>query len=571
MRRRDLLRLAAASGAAGTVWATPGRVSAQGAPAVDLAIERARIAIDGDPFAAISVAGSVPGPILRWREGREAVVRVENRLDEPTSIHWHGILLAGGMDGSPGFNGFAEIPPGETFTYRFALRQAGTYWYHSHSAGQEQLGLYGAIVVEPAGGERIKADRDHVVVLSDHAAEHPATILRRLKASPDIYARPRTVGDLLRDAARDGLGAALADRAEWGAMRMPPNDLSDVSGYRFLVNGKGPGDNWTALFAPGERVRLRFVNASAMTFFDVRVPGLRMTVVAADGQDVLPVPVDEFRIGIGETYDVIVQPKEARAYAIAAEPLDRTGMALATLAPRAGMRAEAPAPKPRAVLAMEDMGHGIGGGHAGHATPTVAAADPHAGHGAPASTNPHAGHGAPAAADPHAAHGAAAPAVDPERPVGWAATGADPGAKILSYTDLKAFVPRRAPAPPTRELRLVLGGQMGRYIWTLNGRRFDQDEPIRAAFGERIRITYANATMMAHPMHLHGMFVELDNGQTERRPRKHVTIVPPGKELSVLLTADEPGDWPFHCHLLYHMEAGMMTRFVVDPPKGRPA
>jgi CopA family copper-resistance protein len=567
MRRRELFKMAAVFGYAGAGIAYPGRRSfAAAGGQFDLAVTNTRITVDGQTSPALAIAGSVPGPVLRWREGEEVVVRVTNRLGEPTSIHWHGLLIAGVMDGAPGFNGYVAIEPGETYTYRFALRQAGTYWYHSHSAGQEQLGMYGAIVIEPVAGERIRADRDYVVVLSDHTSENPDTILRKLKADPEAYVtRPRTFMDFLRDIRRDGLGDAAKDRLAWGEMRMSPTDLADVTGYQFLMNGRGAQDNWTGLFKPGERVRLRFVNASAMTFFDVAIPGLRMTVVAADGQDVIPVPVDEFRFGVGETYDVLVNPRDAKAFTIMAEPIDRSGYVRGTLAPNEGMQASIPPQRPRTLLSMADMGsmagmdHGSMAGMAGmdHSKMTGMVGMDHSKMSGMAGMD-------------HTKMAMAAPAAEgpPARPVGWADASTPPGKKALDYRDLKSMTPRAA-VEPTQEIVMELNGQMNRYNWTLNGKRFDQNQPIRVKFGERVRIKYINTTMMAHPMHLHGMFVELENGETTRRPLKHVVIVKPGAEASVVLTANEPGGWPFHCHLLYHMNAGMMTRFIVEPPRNR--
>lgn len=568
MNRRDCFRLAAAAGMAGAGFAYPGRRSfASAARSFDLTVEETRITADGTTSRALAIGGSVPGPVLRWREGEEVVIRVTNRLNEPTSIHWHGLLLAGVMDGSPGFNAFEAIHPGQTYTYRFVLRQAGTYWYHSHSGGQEQSGMYGAIIIEPAGGEKIAADRDHVIVLSDHTTEHPDSVLRKLKANPEIYASaPRTILDFFRDAARDGLGATLADRKMWAEMRMAPTDLADVTGYQFLMNGKGPGDNWTGLFKPGERVRLRFINASAMTFFDVRIPDLKMTVISADGQDVIPVPVDEFRIGVAETYDVLVNPRTDRAYTVMAEPIDRSGHARGTLAPREGMQAAIPPPRPRALLTMADMGPMEGMDHGAMDHSKMAGGGAMAGMDHSKMT----GGGSMPGMDHSTMHGAAAPPAQPADGaplLGWASAGTLPGQKALRYEDLKSLSVNRDTRPPTRELRIVLDGQMNRYTWTLNGKRFDQASPIQVAYGERVRIRYVNTTMMAHPMHLHGMFVELENGQTNRMPRKHVVIVRPGAEASVLLTANEPGDWPFHCHLMYHMNAGMMTRFIVEKPQ----
>ena len=664
LSRRDALKLAGAAGLAGVVTAYPGRRSFAAADQTyELAVEETHITIDGRTTPAVSMGGSIPAPTLRWREGQEVVVHIVNRLDEPTSIHWHGLLLEGRMDGSPGFNAFSAIPARSTFTYRFKLRQAGTYWYHSHSAAQEQRGMYGAIVIEPAGEDPVKADRDHVVLLSDHTSDHPATVMRKLKVAEGYYNQGRrTLGDFFRDAREKGLKETWQDRLDWGRMRMDATDLADVTGYSFLVNGKGPGDNWTALYRPGERVRLRIVNGSAMTIFDVRIPGLKMTVVAADGQDVAPVEVDEFRFGVGETYDVVITPPGEAPFTFFAEPIDRSGYARATLAVREGLAGPIPERRPRAVLTMEDMGmahgghggmghggmdhgaaagaggmdhgamhhsamgHGAGGaaaatapgqsatgeamdhsamghgpaagqamdhaamGHGtapgqamdhaamGHASPSPQpagsasgadhAAMGHGAHGGGTAATDHAamGHGSPGTAADHAAMGHGTPEQVAKAAEGWADAGTPPGARALAYADLAALHPTSDGRAPSHEVEVRLNGVMERYIWTLNGRKFLDAEPIRVAYGERVRIRFVNETMMAHPMHLHGLFMELENGRDGRLPRKHVVLVPPGKTASVLVTASEPGDWPFHCHLLYHMNAGMMTRFIVEPP-----
>lgn len=553
LSRRNILRLAGAVGMAGVVTVFPGRLSfASADQTLDLAVERTRITVDGVTTDAIAIGGTVPAPILRWREGQEVVVRVTNVLDEPTSIHWHGLLLQGVMDGSPGFNGFVSIKPGETYTYRFKLRQAGTYWYHSHSAAQEQEGMYGAIIIDPADRDPVRADRDLVVLLSDHTAEDPVAVLNKLKVSEGYYNKgKRTLSDFFSDAGRDGWRAAIQDRKDWGDMRMDPTDLADVTGYQFLVNGKGPKDNWTAVYRPGERIRLRIINGSAMSIFDVRIPGLPMTVVAADGQNVMPVKVDEFRFGVGETYDVIVMPTGDKPFTFFAEPIDRSGYARATIATVEGAEGEIPERRPRTILTMADMGMahaGMGGGSmAGmdHGSmPSMAGMD----------------HGSMAGMD----QAKPAPS-EPGRAVGWGDAGTPPGTKALSYADLKSLAKAKDLREPTHEIEVQLTGMMSRYIWTLNGMKFDQGEPIRVAYGDRVRIKFVNTTMMAHPMHLHGMFMELENGQTDRMPRKHVVLVPPGQSKSVQLTADEPGEWPFHCHLLFHMASGMMTRIIVEP------
>lgn len=573
LSRRDALRLAAAVGMAGVVSLYPGRRSFASADhETSLLVEETAITIDGDRFGAIAMGGSVPAPTLRWREGQEVVVQVTNRLKEPTSIHWHGLLLEGIMDGAPGFNAYSAIAPGESFTYRIRLRQSGTYWYHSHSGGQEQRGMYGAIIIDPAERDPVRADQDYVIVLSDHTADHPDHIMRKLKVSEGYYNKgKRTLGDLIGDIRRDGLAKSWADRRDWGDMRMDPTDLADVTGYRFLVNGKGIRDNWTGLFKPGQRVRLRLINASAMSIFDVAIPGLPMTIVSADGQNVLPVKVDEFRFGVGETYDVIVMPTEDRAYTLMAEPIDRSGYARATLAPRQGMAGEIPPLRPRAILTMADMGshHGMDHGGMDHGSMDHSAMDHgEMDHGAmdhSAMNHSTMDHGSM----DHAAmgHGSTppVPANGDGPPQGWDQAGTPPGRRALTYADLKSLTKNTDTREPAHEISLRLTGIMERYIWTLNGHKFDHGGPIQVAQGDRVRLTFINTTMMAHPMHLHGMFFELENGQTDRKPRKHVVIVPPGKTVSVVLTADEPGDWPLHCHLLFHMNAGMMTRFIVTP------
>lgn len=504
-----------------------------------LDIARERVNITGNPVKKITVNGAIPGPTLRFTEGQEAVIHVTNRLHEDTSVHWHGLLLPGDMDGVPGLNGFPGIKPGETFTYRFPIRQTGTYWYHAHSMGQEQDGHYGSILISPKGKDPIQADRDYVVLLSDFHDEESGEIMANLKMSSDYYQYARrTIGDFFTDAREKGFGKAWADAKIWGEMRMLPTDLSDVSGYTFLTNGKTAAQNWTGLFKPGERVRLRFINASAMTIYDVRIPGLKMSVVQADGQNVEPVTVDEFRFGVAETYDVIVMPQDDKAYTIAAESIDRTGFALGTLAPREGMEGPAPQPRPRALLTMADMGMT---------------------HGDPDDETEGMDH----AAMGHDMAGMDMSGME-DMKSGWAQAGTPPGDKALSYADLRYAGIQKDTRQPEREILVNLGGNMERYIWTINGKKFEDSGPINLNYGERVRLKFVNSTMMAHPMHLHGMFVQLENGQpAEKLPNKHTVIVPPGQSYSVLLTADEPGEWAFHCHLLYHMMAGMMNKVVV--------
>lgn len=512
--------------------------------------------ITGKPLERITVNGTIPGPILEFTDGDEAVIHVTNNLREISSVHWHGLLLPGKMDGVQDFNGFPGIKPGETFTYRFKIRQDGTYWYHAHSLAQEQDGHYGSIIIHPEGGDAIKTDRDYVVLLSDFHEDEGGTIMSNLKKSSEYYVYVRrTLGDFFSNMKENGLGRAWANARMWGEMRMLPTDLADISNYTFLVNGKTPDQNWTGLFKPGEKIRLRFINASAMSFYDVRIPGLEMKVVAADGQPVEPVAVDEFRFGVAETYDVIVEPEEDKAYTIVAEPIDRTGFALATLAPREGMRGEIPEQRPISLLTMADMGmsHNMEGmDHGGH---DMADMD-HGSHDMDAMDH-----------SSHAGNATGSPAEDFVTGVpgsGWADTNIPAGRKALSYRDLRYVGAQKDQRMPEREIAVRLGGNMERYIWTLNDRKFEDSAPINLDYGERVRLTFTNDTMMAHPMHLHGMFVQLENGQPmSKLPNKHTVIVAPGDTYSVLLTADEAGEWAFHCHLLYHMMAGMMNKVVV--------
>ncbi len=527
----------------------------------ELTIDRGTVNVTGRPVQSLTINGQVPGPTLRFKEGEDVTIRVTNRLHEDTSIHWHGFLLPGQMDGVPGLNGYPGIKPGETYTYRFQIRQSGTYWYHSHSGTQEQAGLYGSIVIEPQTPDVVRADRDYVVVLSDFTDEDSDEILRNLKSDSGYYNYgKRTIGDFFSDAARDGLWTTIRDRLDWGEMRMDPTDLADVSGYTFLVNGKSPAQNWTGLFKPGERVRLRFINASAMSYFDVRIPGLKLIVIQADGQNVQPVPVDEFRIAVAETYDVIVTPADDKAYTIFAEPIDRSSFARGTLAPREGMSGDVPPMRPRTVLTMADMGmaHGDMEGM-DHGSRDMRDMD----HGSGSMRGMEHGSDGMQGMD-HSAMGAQSQTPSGGPPRGWADASTPPGMRALKYADLKSLMPQRDTRPAGREIVVRLGGNMERYIWTINGRKASEADPIELRFGERVKLTFVNETMMAHPMHLHGMFVQLVNGQpADRLPNKHVVNVAPGSTYSVMLTADEVGEWAFHCHLLYHMDSGMMTKAVV--------
>ena len=537
-------------------------------PEVELTVAHRMMTVDGRPSHAIAINGTVPAPLIRLREGQNARLKVINRLDEDTSIHWHGLLLPFQMDGVPGIS-FPGIPARSTFTYEFPVLQAGTYWYHSHSGLQEQMGHYGPLVIDPAGEDPIASDREHVIVLSDHSPLHPHAIFRRLKLQGGYFNyQKQTLGSLL--AGRD---QPAGERAQWGAMRMDPTDISDVTGstYTYLVNGYGPRDNWTALFAPGERVRLRFVNASAMTIFNVRIPGLKLTVVQADGLDVRPVTVDEFQIAVAETYDVIVEPAEARAYTLVAEASDRSGMGRATLAPRAGMVAEVPPLRRRPLTTMKDMG--MGG--MDHAMP---AGGGHGAHGAGHDASHGGGHGSGGAMDhamrdfANAPEVARTPTVQSIAPMPVDRTGEPPqglgdvGHRVLVYRDLVAASRNPDVRAPSRQMRIHLTGNMERYMWAFDGVKLNEVKaPIPFRAGERVRVTLVNDTMMAHPIHLHGHFFELVTGHGDHAPRKHTVNVAPGGTVTFDLTADAVGDWAFHCHLLYHMHAGMMQVVTVRP------
>ena len=533
--------------------------------------------VDGRMAHAIGINGTSPAPLVRLREGQKARITVVNTLDEPTSIHWHGLLLPFQMDGVPGVS-FPGIPARGRFTYEFPVIQSGTYWYHSHSGLQEQEGLYGPIVIAPREADPVAFDREHVIVLSDHSFRHPHMLFDRLKKEPGYFNRQRqTLAGLL--AGRD---QSAKERAMWGAMRMDPADVADVTGstYTYLVNGHGPQDNWTALFTPGERVRLRFINASAMTTFNVRIPGLPMRIVAADGLNVRPVEIDEFQFGPAETYDAIVVPNDLRAYSVVGESIDRSGMARATLAPRAGMAAVVPPLRPRPLATMKDMGmdHGsmVGMDHGGGA---MAGMDHGSGDmaGMDHSTMNH------GAATPDAAPMAGmamgnmnmrdfsnapevrkGPGVQTISPMPVDRTGepgqglADVGHRVLTYRDLVALERNPDVRAPEREIRLHLTGNMERYMWGFDGEKLSEGpDPITLLHGERVRVTLINDTMMGHPIHIHGHFFELVTGKGDHAPRKHTVLVQPGGTVSWDVTGEE-GDWAFHCHMLYHMHAGMM-------------
>ena len=622
----------------------------------DLTIAEQTVNITGKPVERITVNGKFVAPLLEFEEGDEAVIRVHNKLkNQDSSIHWHGLLLPGIMDGVPGFNKFNGIAPNKTYEYKFKVRQNGTYWYHSHSKGQEQDGLYGAFVIYPKDKTPLtaaeKTDKDYVVLLSDFHNSTSDQITKNLKKEADYYQNRReTVFDVLKQVKRDGLKATWQDRSMWNQMRMLKTDMSDVTGYTFLMNGKTPQQNWTGNFKAGEKVRLRFINASAMSFFDVRIPNLKMTVVSADGQPVKPVPVDEFRIGTAETYDVIVEPKQAH-YQIEAESIDRTGFSVGTLheeSSPAVKQIEMPKSRPRALLTMEDMGmshdmssmkdmnhdmssmkgmdhdmssmkgmnhdmssmkgmdhdmssmkdmnHDMssmkGMNHdmssmkgMNHDMSSMKGMDHDMssmkgmnhdmssmkgmnhdmssmkGMDHDMSSMKGMDHDMPM----NSATVKAASDKNDNTVFGWANASTPEGNKALQYSDLQSLDPQKDTRAAEREIEIRLGGNMERYIWTINGKKFNEADPLVVKYGERIRLKFVNDSMMAHPMHLHGMFMQLENGQDpSNMPNKHTVIVPPGKTITTLLTADELGEWAIHCHLLYHMSAGMMNKPIVS-------
>ena len=530
---------------------------------IDLTISNEPVTIDGKKATATAINGTVPGPLVRLKEGEDVLLRVTNKLDESTSIHWHGLILPFQMDGVPGVS-YDGIKPGETFEYRFTVQQNGTYWYHSHTGLQEQTGVYGPIIIDPADQDPVEYDREYPVVLSDWTFEDPYKVLAHLKKNGGYYNyQKRTLGEFFKDVSDEGFFSALGDRLSWGRMRMSPVDLADITGatYTYLMNGRAPGSNWHALFKKGEKVRLRFINASSGSFYDVRIPGLKMTVVQADGQNVEPVPVDEFRIAIAETYDVIVEPEDDQAYTIFAESLDRSGYARGTLAPRKDMVAPVPERRPRPKRTMRDMGMKMDGMKMNGDMTKMKQANGQKS----MDMKQHDMQMSDMRADPvkHGPdhHGAGAASI-----AQWEFDRLDePGVglnnsdrKVLVYRDLKSLKPNVDTRKPGREIELHLTGNMERYMWSFNGKQFHEVKgPIEFKKGERLKLTLVNDTMMEHPIHLHGMFMEMDNGKGRFRPRKHTLNVQPAQRISAIITADAPGRWAFHCHILYHMEMGM--------------
>jgi CopA family copper-resistance protein len=558
--RRTFVKGLAAGGLLGGLglWRTPvWAVTSPGEPQVlagtdfDLLIGETPVNITGNPRTAMTINGGIPGPLLRWREGDTVTLRVKNKLNANTSIHWHGILLPANMDGVPGLS-FHGIEPDGMYVYQFKVRQNGTYWYHSHSGFQEQSGVYGPLVIDAKEPEPFQYDRDYVVMLTDWTDEDPVGLMKTLKKQSDYYNYNKpTVGDFIHDVSEKGWGSTVADRKMWAEMKMNPTDLADVSGatYTYLMNGQAPNSNWTGVFRPGEKLRLRFINGSAMTYFDVRIPGLKMTVVAADGLHVKPVSVDEFRIAVAETFDVIVEPTEA-AYTLFAQSMDRTGFARGTLAAKAGLSAPVPSLDPRPLVTMDDMGMGgmDHGSMAGmdHSTMAMPGMQSH-------------------------------PETEKDNPlVDMQAMTTTPklddpglglrnnGRRVLTYSDLRSTFEDPDGRDPSRTIELHLTGHMEKFAWSFNGVKFSDAEPLRLKYGERVRVVLVNDTMMTHPIHLHGMWSDLEDENGQFMVRKHTIDVPPGSRRSYRVTADALGRWAYHCHLLYHMEMGMFREVRVE-------
>jgi len=592
--RRDFLTKVGTAAVAGSLtmfhplWAADdsvpeagnfGELDATDPRGIDLYIERQDLIIGGKPERAITINGSIPGPVIRMTEGKEALIRVHNRLKESTSIHWHGILLPYTMDGVPGIS-YPGIAPGETFTYRYPVRQNGSYWYHSHTGLQEQLGHYGQLIVEPAGTDPVEYDIEHTVVLSDWTSEDPHKVLRKLKTMEGYFnfQRPTLANiDDQMEAENKTFKEVVGKRLAWDRMRMDPTDIADITGatYTFLMNGKAAHENPTFVGKPGQRVRFRITNASTMTFYDFRIPGVPITVVQADGQNVQPVETDELRIGVAETYDVVVTMPDNQAYTVFAETMDRSGYARGTLAPRKGMSAPVPEQRPRPMLTMADMGMMMHGndmegmsdnGHPDMSDMQQDTEQSSAMTGAKGKVLPTENLPDRIAHGPDG-HGPASitMAQTASRRLDYPGAGlGNDGWRVLTYDQLRALERPPGRRPPTRQFDLHLTGNMHKYIWGFDGKKWSESKMIRFQYGERLRINMINDTMMSHPIHLHGMWMDLYAGGTmEDNPRKHTVIVQPSELLTVDITADAPGQWAFHCHLLYHMEAGMFRTVAV--------
>ena len=562
----------------------------------NLSIEKIAVNITGNPSIAKTVNGMLSGPTLRWKEGDTVTINVTNNLNEDTSIHWHGIILPASMDGVPGFSNFNGIKPGETFTYKFPILQSGTYWYHSHSGFQEQEGVFGAIIIEPKIKDPYEYDREYVISLSDWSDEKPSSVYRKIKLSSSYYNfKQRTVGDFIDEVKEKGFFEAFSERKMWNEMKMTDRDISDVSGYTYtyLMNGENPATIFKALFKNGEKIRLRFINSAAMTFFDVRIPGLKMTVVAADGNNIQPVTVDEFRIGVAETYDVIVEPEVNKAYSIFAQSIDRSGYALGALTFDEKVIAQTPQMDAFPILTHADMGMGgTSDNNSEHDMSTMETQKPAKQESAmkygagmdmssvekPKTTMNHSMMGHDMSAmnsnqkkeipitklEESTGVQVDAVAMNPQYRLSDPGVGLrNNGRRVLTYADLKSLTPTTNDKYPDREIILRLTGNMERYMWSINGITYKDAKPLEFKYGERLRITYINDTMMNHPMHLHGMWSDLETGDDNYLPRKHTIVVQPGSKISFRVNVDAKGSWAYHCHLLYHM-TDMFRKVIVS-------
>ncbi|WP_301383322.1 copper resistance system multicopper oxidase [Aliarcobacter butzleri] len=562
----------------------------------NLSIEKIAVNVTGNPSIAKTVNGMLSGPTLRWKEGDTVTINVTNNLNEDTSIHWHGIILPASMDGVPGFSNFNGIKPGETFTYKFPILQSGTYWYHSHSGFQEQEGVFGAIIIEPKIKDPYEYDREYVISLSDWSDEKPSSVYRKIKLSSSYYNfKQRTVGDFIDEVKEKGFFEAFSERKMWNEMKMTDRDISDVSGYTYtyLMNGENPATGFKALFKNGEKIRLRFINSAAMTFFDVRIPGLKMTVVAADGNNIQPVTVDEFRIGVAETYDVIVEPEVNKAYSIFAQSIDRSGYALGALTFDEKVIAQTPQMDAFPILTHADMGMGgTSDNNSEHDMSTMETQKPAKQESAmkygagmdmssmekPKPTMNHSMMGHDMSTmnsnqkkeipitklEESTGVQVDAVAMNPQYRLSDPGVGLrNNGRRVLTYADLKSLTPTTNDKYPDREIILRLTGNMERYMWSINGITYKDAKPLEFKYGERLRITYINDTMMNHPMHLHGMWSDLETGDDNYLPRKHTIVVQPGSKISFRVNVDAKGSWAYHCHLLYHM-TDMFRKVIVS-------
>ncbi|WP_444942885.1 copper resistance system multicopper oxidase [Microbulbifer sp. ZKSA006] len=540
----------------------------------DLSIGSRRVNLTGRERQALTINSNLPAPILRWREGDIVTLDVHNRLPHSASLHWHGVRVPSDMDGEPGLS-FGGIQPGQVFRYRFPLRQSGTYWYHSQSGLQQQRGLYGAIVIDPLSPEPFSYERDYVVVLSDWSDESPQTIYTHLKKDPYYYNKQqRTTADLWREVHAKGLAQTWRDRHQWNWKQISDHNISLVTGetYTYLINGQTPEANWTALFKPGERVRLRLINTASMTLFDLRIPGLKMKVVAADGQNIEPISVDELRIGNGETYDVIVEPQSEQAYSIFAQSMDRSGYARGTLTSDIRLRAEIPTMDHRPILSRQDLGLTEKPAETGAHFKTHRTTQDENHSSSPSATATGGwfhenlaaaglGSNSPIAHQPseysfRVDHRAQAPEngiTDPG--IGLREHQQRYNRRVLTYADLRSANPTQDRREPQRELQLHLTGNTERYLWSINGETFHDASPLQFRHQERLRITLVNDTPFPQPMHLHGLWSELESGDGEYLPLKHTVIAQPGSSISYLVSADTYGRWALHSQMLYQRSA----------------